>query len=163
MSPALRPATVADRDAIAALHLASWQSAYGIELSEEVLRDRLPGYLTEKWAAREFGPDQVTLLLEDAGGLAGFACAWADRPIPLIDNLHVDPARRGGGLGGRLLSAMNGALAERGYARSELTVLSRNTRAYSFYLAQGGEDEGEEGDDLMGKPVRVRRIGFALT
>ncbi|WP_371157898.1 N-acetyltransferase family protein [Jannaschia sp. 2305UL9-9] len=159
----MRVATSADRPAIVALHLASWQSTYGIELSDAVLRDVLPGYLSDKWAARSFGSDQITLLAFDGDRLAGFVCALTDRPIPLIDNLHVAPPLRGGGLGARLLKGVNAALAERGFRRSDLTVLSRNTRAYAFYLAQGGEDEGEEEDMLVGTPVRVRRIGFDLT
>ncbi|GIT92812.1 hypothetical protein JANAI62_32700 [Jannaschia pagri] len=159
----IRPATARDRRAIIALHLASWQSSYGIELPQHVLSDVLPGYLADKWTGRTFGADQVTLVAEVPNGdVAGFVCALTDRAVPLIDNLHVDPARRGGGLGKRLLQAVNAALAEQGFRQSELTVLSRNTRAYAFYLANGGEDEGEEPDTLVGKAVRVRRIAFAL-
>lgn len=163
MTPLQRHATDADRPAIMALHLASWQATYGIELSLAVLRDTLPGFLSGKWAKRAFGPDQVTLVLEEPEGLVGFVCALTDRPVPLIDNLHVAPSHRGRGFGARLLSAVNAELAARGHTQSELTVLSRNTRAYAFYLAHGGEDEGEEDDDLVGKSVKVRRIGFALT
>lgn len=158
----IRPATAADRDAIGALHLASWRSTYGIELSEEVLRDVLPGYLGAKWAGRTFGAGEVTLVAEADDALAGFACALTDREVPLIDNLHVRPDLRGAGTGARLLAAVNGALAEAGFARSTLTVLERNARAHAFYLAQGGTDEGGEDDVLVGKPVRVRLIGFDL-
>ncbi len=158
----IRPATGADREAIAALHLASWRSSYGIELPEDVLRDVLPDYLAAKWAERTFGEGQVTLLAEGAGGLSGFVCALTDRDPPLIDNLHVRPGLRGGGVGAGLLSAANAALAARGFSRSTLTVLSRNTRAYAFYLANAGVDDGEEDDILVGKAVKVRRIGFAL-
>lgn len=163
----IRAATEADRDAIVALHLASWQASYGIELPEAVLRDVLPGYLVEKWAARSFGDGQVTLVAE-AERLVGFVCALtapADREngLPLIDNLHVRPDLRGGGWGGRLLSAINGALADAGFAQSTLTVLARNHGARRFYAAQGGRDAGEEADTLVGHPVTVRRLVFHLT
>ncbi|MEM7643929.1 MAG: GNAT family N-acetyltransferase [Pseudomonadota bacterium] len=171
----IRPATEADRDAIVALHLVSWQASYGIELPEPVLRDVLPGYLAEKWATRAFRNGQVTLVAE-ADGIIGFACALTGRTpasptdepplrtdrLPLIDNLHVHPELRGGGWGGRLLTAMNAALAEAGFDRSTLTVLARNQGARRFYAARGGVDRGEEDDILVGHPVRVRRIVFAL-
>ncbi|MEM8848653.1 MAG: GNAT family N-acetyltransferase [Pseudomonadota bacterium] len=164
----IRPAREADRAAIVALHLASWQASYGIELPEAVLRDILPGYLAQKWAARAFGDGQVTVVAE-ANGIVGFACALTDRtpplrtsPWPLIDNLHVHPDLRGGGWGGRLLTAMNTALAEAGFAHSTLTVLSRNDGARRFYEAHGGRDVGEEDDTLVGRPVKVRRIVFDL-
>ena len=158
----IRPATVADRDAVAALHVASWQDAYGVELPPEVLRDEVPGYLRDKWAARTFAPPEVTLVAEDGGTLAGLACALIDRDPPLIDNLHVRPGMRGQGTGARLLAAMREALRDAGFARAYLTVLARNPRAHAFYLAQGGVDEGAEEDLLMGRPAASRRIGFEL-
>ncbi|MEM9795903.1 MAG: GNAT family N-acetyltransferase [Pseudomonadota bacterium] len=158
----IRPATEADRAAIVALHLASWQDSYGIELPDAVLRDVLPGYLSEKWARRRFGPPMLTLVSEGTDGLTGFVCALTDRTTPLIDNLHVRPGLRGAGTGGQLLAAMKTALKAAGFQRADLTVLERNPRALSFYLAHGGRDEGAEDDRLVGRPVRVLRIGFDL-
>lgn len=158
----IRHATAADREAIAALHLASWQASYGVVLPEAVLRDVLPGYLARKWEARGFGPDQVTLVAAGAAGLDGFACALTDRPVPLIDNLHVRPSRRGGGIGAALLAALLDALRAAGAAAAELTVLERNPRAHAFYLRHGGRDIGGEDDRLAGRPVRVRRVRFDL-
>jgi hypothetical protein len=43
-----------------------------------------------------------------------------------------------------------------------LTVLSRNERARTFYLAHGGVDQGAARDLLVGREVEVRRIGFDL-
>ncbi|WP_179378382.1 GNAT family N-acetyltransferase [Jannaschia marina] len=157
----LRAATEADRAAIVALHLASWQDSYGIELPEAVLRDVLPGYLAEKWAPRVFAPPMLTLVAEGDAGLAGFVCVLTAEAPPLIDNLHVHPGLRGRGLGARLLAAARAGVADAGFDEVELTVLERNTRAHAFYLAQGGRDLGAKPDLLVGHPVTVRRIRFA--
>ena len=156
----IRAASEADRDAILALHLASWRANYGVELDEAVLRDVLPGWLAEKWAARTLRWPEVALVAEGGDGLDGFVCALADRDPPLIDNLHVRPGLTGRGTGAALLRAVREALAERGHPRSYLTVLERNPRALAFYLREGGVDEGTVDDELVGRAVKARRIGF---
>ncbi|PWJ14499.1 GNAT family N-acetyltransferase [Jannaschia seohaensis] len=158
----IRAATEADRDSIAALHLASWRDSYGGVLPDSVLRDELPGFMAAKWALRRFDGPDVTLVAE-RDGLLGFVCALTDRAPPLIDNLHVRPGHRGGGVGGRLLRAANSALAARGFDGSTLTVLEQNTRAHRFYLAQGGTDVGRVRESLAGRPVEARRILFDLS
>lgn len=158
----IRRATPSDRDAIAALHLASWQDAYTIELPPEVLRDEVPSYLRGKWAVRTFAAPELTLVAEADGALRGFVCALTDRDPPLIDNLHVRPGLRGAGTGARLLSEVRAALRAEGFGRAYLTVLERNPRALAFYLSQGGVDEGPVADTLVGRPVRARRVGFGL-
>jgi GNAT superfamily N-acetyltransferase len=158
----IRAATAADRAAIVALHLASWQDSYGIELPGEVLADVLPGYLAEKWAVRTFGPTERTFVAVAEGRMVGFVCALTDRTPPLIDNLHVHPEVRSGGSGGRLLGAVLADLAAAGHDAAELTVLARNVGSHRFYLAQGWADLGAETDLLVGRPVEVRRMRFEL-
>lgn len=157
----IRAATPADRDAICALHLASWQDSYGAELPAAYLRNDLPKAMAEKWAARRFAHPEVTLVAEGTG-LAGFVCALCDRDPPLIDNLHVRPDLRGQGTGADLLARIRGALAAMGHSHAYLTVLESNPRALAFYLAQGGTDGGPVSDMLVGHPVQARRIDFTL-
>ena len=156
----IRAATGADRDAVRALHLASWQANYRGTLPDDYLRDALPAEVAAKWAARSFEWPEVTLLEEGPDGPAGFVCALADRAVPLVDNLHTRPGLYGRGTGARLLRAVRAALAERGFERCTLTVLESNAAGLRFYLREGGRDEGPEEDMLVGHPVRVRRIGF---
>lgn len=158
----IRQAVAGDRDAITALHLASWQDAYVNELPGEVLRDEVPGYLRDKWLARRLAGPEVTLVAEAAGTLAGFVCALTDCDPPLIDNLHVRPDLRGGGTGARLLRSVRTALRAERFGHAYLTVLESNPRALAFYLREGGTDEGPVEDRLAGRPVRARRVGFAL-
>ena len=156
----IRAATAADRDAVAALHLGSWRASYGAELDADFLRDGLPGEMAAKWGARSFAWPEVVLVHEGEAGIDGFVCALADRDPPLIDNLHVRPGLTGRGTGAALLRAVREALAERGHPRSYLTVLERNPRALAFYLREGGVDEGTVDDELVGRAVKARRIGF---
>ncbi|SDZ05864.1 Ribosomal protein S18 acetylase RimI [Jannaschia faecimaris] len=158
----IRLATAADREAICALHLASWQDSYGGELPPAYLRDVLPDAMAKKWATRSFAAPEMTFVAEEEGRLVGFVCALTDRDPPLIDNLHVRPDQRGQGTGGALMSAVKDALAADGFDHAYLTVLESNSRALAFYLARGGRDEGTVDDFLVDQPVKARRIGFDL-
>ena len=158
----IRQAIPADREAIRALHLASWQDAYGTELSADYLTNVLPDVMRRTWAAHTFEPPELILLAETDGVATGFVCAIVRHPMPLIDNLHVHPDRRGHGTGARLLRAIRDALWVEGHDQAYLTVLESNPRALAFYLAHGGRDEGPVDDLLAGHPVRARRIGFDL-
>ena len=156
----IRDATPADRDALAALHLASWRANYGADLPSDYMRDALPGEMAAKWAARTFAAPEVILTEEADGAVTGFVCALADRPVPLIDNLHTRPGLYGQGTGARLLSAVRHRLAQTGFDQCYLTVLESNPRGLAFYLREGGVDEGPVTDVMVGHEVRARRIGF---
>lgn len=158
----IRPATGQDRDAICALHLASWQDSYGVELPKAVLRDDLPAYLKGKWARRRLKAPELVLVSEADGRVAGFVCVLTDHTPPLIDNLHVAPDLRGRGIGAALLRAAREVLWIEGHDRAYLTVLQSNPRAVKFYLAQGGQDGGAVDDILVGRPVKAQRIDFVL-
>ena len=158
----LRPATEADRAAVVALHAASWASAYRADLPDWLTEADIADFLTERWMPRRIGGDARVLLAERGGDLLGFVCVLPGETPPLLDNLHVAPAARGGGIGAALLHAMLDALARDGAAQVSLKVLESNPRARAFYLRHGGRDEGLQADALMGRPVRAHRIVFDL-
>ncbi|MBK8867204.1 MAG: GNAT family N-acetyltransferase [Dermatophilaceae bacterium] len=54
-----------------------------------------------------------------------------------LEDLFVDPARRGLGLGRQLLQELAAICVERGYARFEWWVLDWNTPAHGFYRSLG--------------------------
>jgi ribosomal protein S18 acetylase RimI-like enzyme len=137
-------ASPADADAIAALHAASWQSAYrGIlpdaYLAGPVAADRRCAW-HERMDARR--PDQVVLIARREQALCGFACLFLDadeRWGALLDNLHVSPANIGRGIGSLLLSAVRTRVQRERPGRSvHLFVLEANTRACRFYEQHGG-------------------------
>jgi ribosomal protein S18 acetylase RimI-like enzyme len=140
-----RKGTPADADAIAALHTASWRSAYAALLPAAYLRGPVAEEHREKWRARTAdlsanGGDPLLLTAFEEGELRGFAYLRAtDDHRVHLDNLHVHPDRVGTGLGRRLL--------RRGFAWAQATypgrdvfleVLRGNDRAIVFYERQGG-------------------------
>lgn len=161
----LRPATAADAAAIAALHTASWQTAYAHILSADWLANQLPADRLRVWSARFAAPDPAVhvLLAEDHDGLAGFVCLlvaadphWGSH----VDNLHVRPGLKGQGLGRRLLAAAAQiALAKAPGLGLDLHVYAANTEARGFYRRLGGlESLAEKEVAPDGSQQRYQRI-----
>lgn len=105
-----------------------------------------------KLAEALFGarPQAEAVLVEAAtaaGGKAivGYAIFFPNfstflaRPGLYLEDLYVDPAWRGHGLGKRLLKHLAALAVERGYARFEWSVLDWNTPSIEFYRAMGAD------------------------
>ena len=146
----LRLAQGGDAQAVAGLHAASWRVHYRGSLSDHYLDGPIEAERRRIWADRLAAPDprQVIWLAEEAGELAGFACAFADHDPDwgtLIDNLHVRPDRKGGGLGRRLMVRTARSLLSLCPGRPvHLYVLTANTAAQAFYDRIGGEAVGRD-------------------
>ena len=162
--PTLRDAGPGDRDAIAALHLASWRDAYGVALPRAYLDGALARDLAARWAARDLAPPLLTLCAWDAegGDLAGFLCCETDRAVPYVDNLHAHPARRGEGIGRALMAGCGARLRAMGHAACELTVLEANPAARRFYRRLGGAEGAPRDAAIFGHPVREVPVRFDL-
>jgi len=139
-----------------------------------VLRDSyLDGALDSERAALWHGrlvdgvdaPVEV-LLMEDGRGLLGFACLCPEADPswgPLIDNLHVQPALKGEGLGRKLMGALCERMARTGTPdRFHLWVLEANLAARAFYRRLGGSEQMPE-DHPMPDGERHRCLRVAWT
>ncbi|WP_409485020.1 N-acetyltransferase family protein [Arsenicicoccus dermatophilus] len=62
---------------------------------------------------------------------------WTGRHGIWLEDLYVDPAHRGRGLGGALLATLAHRVVERGWTRLEWTVLDWNAPALGFYRSLG--------------------------
>ncbi len=123
--------------------------------------DRLPGLHREMWRAHFAAPrDGIVLLAEEDGALAGFCAAWLADGECYVDNLHLRPGRRGGGLGRRLLGHAAGALAVRGATRAALTIIEGNDGAARFYARLGGVADPPHAAHLHGAQVMFRRFAW---
>lgn len=123
--------------------------------------DRLPGLHRDMWRAHFAAPrDGIVLLAEEEGALAGFCAAWLDDGECYVDNLHLRPGRRGGGLGTRLLGHAAAALAARGATRAALTIIEGNDGAARFYARLGGVADAPHAAVLHGAPVTYRRFAW---
>jgi GNAT superfamily N-acetyltransferase len=143
-----RPAGVEDVPEVAAVHADSWRTAYRGALSDEfldgdILRNRL-----ELWQARLSAPspNQLVLVAEHEGRIAGFACAYGaddQRWGTLLDNLHVRRELHGRGIGRQLMVEV-AAWNQRHYPDQGiyLWVLEQNQPAQGFYRRLGAFDAG---------------------
>ena len=142
----LRPITTDDAATVALLHATSWRSAYRGMLTDAfldhgVLADRQAVWherLVTQPAKQAFG-----IVAEDAAGqLIGFAYVLPGHdPVwgTLVDNLHVRPDAKGGGIGRRLLQAVARALGPAHTQPLFLWVLDANEPAKRFYARMGAE------------------------
>ncbi len=156
----IRPATADDKPAIAAIHAASWKTAYRGDLPDAFLDTEVDAAMAAAWAETDWTDGDVVLLAEDPEPFA-FIAIWCgpDHPAPYIDNLHTLPDRRSQGIGGRLMAAARDLLAN-GRNGAYLWVLSSNSRATDFYLRLGGVTGPSEVHDIFGHDVEVTKISW---
>ncbi|CAH0160365.1 hypothetical protein ROS9278_00943 [Roseomonas sp. CECT 9278] len=153
-----RAATAADADAVADLLTESWRQSYAALLPADLLRDRLPALHRAFWREHFAAPRPgIVLLAEDDDGLRGFCATWLDGSEAYVDNLHLRPGLRGGGLGRALLGR---AVAAVGAPRVALTIIDGNDGALRFYERLGGVAAQPHDAVLHGAPTRYRRIAW---
>lgn len=135
---AIRPATPADVPLLLGLirELADYEKlTHEVVATEEQLRQTL------------FGPTPCAeALIGDVGGQpAGFALYFQNystflaKPGLYLEDLFVQPAHRGLGLGKALITAVARIAHERDCGRFEWTVLDWNTPAIRFYESLGAQ------------------------
>jgi [ribosomal protein S18]-alanine N-acetyltransferase len=79
----------------------------------------------------------MTTVAEEAGTLVGYSVAWAVGDEAELANLAVAPARRGEGIGGRLLDHLLATLDGQGGANIYLEVRDSNAAAQALYRSRG--------------------------
>lgn len=154
-----------DADAIADLHTRSRQLAYRGLYGDAYLDHELFGASRATWRARfaDFDPrsDLILAAIEDAApvGLAYASFRLNPEVGALLDNLHVAPERKGGGLGTQLLAGVARWLAEEhNGAPLHLEVYAPNTKALGFYRARGGVEVARYAETVPGgRAVEVVR------
>ncbi len=132
----LRPSTPADLPAIVALirELAAFEKLeHLVVVTPESLRPQLFG---ERPAAE-------AVVAEVDGAVVAFALFFTNfstflgRPGLYLEDLYVQPAQRGRGLGKALLSHLGALAVARGCGRFEWSVLDWNENAIRFYEKMG--------------------------
>ncbi|MFF3552455.1 N-acetyltransferase family protein [Streptomyces tsukubensis] len=105
-----------------------------VHATEEQLREALFG---DAPAVHAF------VAVDEDGSLAGFALwfltysTWRGVHGIYLEDLYVDPARRGGGYGKALIAALARTCVERGYQRLEWSVLNKLAPTIAFYRSLG--------------------------
>lgn len=145
-SIAIRHAGPADWPTVAAVHAASWQSAYRGIYPDSYLDGDVPDERRAYWRETLPGMDpdlDAVFLAEDAGKAIGFACIRreAEAAGPLLDNLHVLAERKGEGIGRRLIvEAAKWLVVREPEAPLQLVVWTDNRPARAFYARLGGRE-----------------------
>ncbi|WP_433673101.1 N-acetyltransferase family protein [Nocardia sp. CA-136227] len=142
MTIRIRPGLASDADAVATLHTASWRTAYVGIMPGAYLDGALAADHKAMWLSRltaEVAPGSL-FVAESGSELLGFIyLALQPDGRVLIDNLHVGPALKRGGIGTRLLRhGFEWAAAEFPGHPVYLEVLEDNTAAIAFYERHGG-------------------------
>lgn len=144
MTPRFRPAREADAQALAEVHVRSWQAAYRELLPADFLATLSISDRAERWRGRlrEEQPPQGTTVAELGGELVGFASIGRSRDDDLADWLELNtiyllPSMWGTGIAGRLLE-----VALVGDWPYFLWVFVDNERAQAFYRKVGFVPDG---------------------
>jgi GNAT superfamily N-acetyltransferase len=136
MSSTIRPAVPADVDAIFALmlELAEFEKLTHVFIATEAgVHDALFGTR----------PSAEALVAVDGGKTVGYALYFHNFSTFLgkrglyLEDLYVQPAMRGSGLGKRMLRELAALALERQCGRFEWTVLDWNQNAIDFYEKMG--------------------------
>jgi ribosomal protein S18 acetylase RimI-like enzyme len=166
-----RRAHDSDADAIASIHVRSWQTIYRGVMPDEFL-DRLSvADRTTAWrkVLMDAGSD-VLVLDDELGAIAGFCSLTRSRDTDgdaatgEITAIHVDPDRRRTGFGTLLVGEACKLARARGFTQMTLWVLEANTDARGFYETAGFRRDGaEKMEDRVGCVLRAFRYRRTLS
>ncbi|HSP74261.1 MAG TPA: GNAT family N-acetyltransferase [Gaiellaceae bacterium] len=145
---AVRRATAEDADAIAAVHVRTWQGAYRDVFPPDELDTLAVEPRALAWRSHLAG-GRVTAFVDDA--LTGFASVGPSRDEDGVGELYaiyVVPERWGTGVARELLAAAEAELRTCGFAEATLWVLEANPRARGFYESCGWALDGTVKTDV---------------
>lgn len=145
IAPALRMATAADAETIAALHAASWRATYRGILKDDYLNGDIAEERRRVWTERlsaHVREAPIVIVAYQSATLVGFSCLMP-RFHPsfgaLLDNLHVAQTRQSHGLGKKLFAAAIEQLPRKGSDTPvHLIVFAQNRKACAIYERLGG-------------------------
>lgn len=173
----IRPAVLADAEAIADVQRASWFAAYSGIIDDDVIDQVTAPDGGERVRARFRGRPwaRTVVACDDAGDVAGYASFGPERdvfdqawPPPLtvagvaaetaeLYALYVHPAAWSAGLGRALMDLALVKTAKLGYPEIVLWVLERNARARRFYELAGYSADGASHDvTSLGNVTEIR-------
>jgi GNAT superfamily N-acetyltransferase len=148
----IRPGTPEDAEAVARVHVETWQAAYAHVLPRQELQAMSPADRVEQWRRRP------PIVAEVDGQVVGFVSVGASRSADAEGELYaiyVHPDHWGTGVGRTLLEAGETELSRLGHRSVVLWVLDDNPRARRFYERAGWSTDGMTQD--------VELFGFSLS
>ncbi|HEY6030487.1 MAG TPA: GNAT family N-acetyltransferase [Gaiellaceae bacterium] len=160
---AVRRATAEDADAIAAVHVRTWQGAYRDVFPPEALDAIAVEPRALAWRAQLEGGPVSAFVDEELTGFASVGPSRDEQGVGELYAIYVLPERWGSGLARELLAAAEAELRGLGYAEATLWVLEANPRARGFYESCGWALDGAAKTDVhLGVDVAELRYRKAL-
>ena len=163
----VRPATLRDAKAIAALHVKVWQVAYSDLLPAEHLKNLSVEKRQAMWReAIEYSEPQV-LVAVDAGeivGFVGFDRSRDPKSKPTTGEvwaMYVAPTHWNKGVGLALWDGARDGLIEEGCTNVTLWVMLRNERAIRFYTLAGFKRELNTAKTMELAGIKLEEIRMA--
>ncbi|BDU77626.1 GNAT family N-acetyltransferase [Mesoterricola sediminis] len=147
----VRPAVAADAEALTRLAIAFRDHLQRATPTEAAFREAIAQLLA--------APDALFLLAETADGPAGYVLLrfrlsmWAGGLDATLEDLYVDPAHRGRGVGRDLVGAALMAARERGAVTVGLDTNERNEASNRIYASFGFSGHSKRWD---GRQVFLR-------
>jgi GNAT superfamily N-acetyltransferase len=148
----IRVAVSDDAEAIAEIHVQSWQQAYRNLLPQGFLDALDPARRATSWQesiATQNPPATAALVIADAQTTLGFAhvCATRDddelgNPVGELTSIYLRPDAWGKGLGRQLMNGALDLLRDAGNTAATLWVLQGNARAIHFYETNRWKPDG---------------------
>jgi ribosomal protein S18 acetylase RimI-like enzyme len=159
----IRPGTPEDAEAVARVHVETWQAAYAHVFPREKL-ESLSGERAERRA--ELHRRAPPIVAEENGEIVGFVSVGPGTD-PGTDGelyaIYVHPDHWDAGFGRQLIEAGEDRLRELGHSHAILWVLEDNPRARRFYELAGWTADGTVRPiEVFGMSVPEVRYGKRL-
>jgi ribosomal protein S18 acetylase RimI-like enzyme len=143
----IRRATPDDAEAIARVHIRTWQGAYAHVFPPEALAGISAEARARAWRANLGGTFGATYVAERNGEVVGFASGGPSHDADCeglgeLYAIYVDPEHWDSGAGRQLAVQVEDALRGEGFAAATLWVLDDNPRARRFYESGGWRLDG---------------------
>jgi GNAT superfamily N-acetyltransferase len=155
----IRPGTPDDAEAVARVHVETWQAAYAHALPRERLESMSPGDRVEQWRRRP------PIVAELEGEIVGFVAVGPSRSNDAEGELYaiyVHPDHWATGIGRALMEAGEAELRRLGHRNVVLWVLDDNPRARRFYELAGWRADGTaQHDEIFG--FQITEVRYAKT
>jgi L-amino acid N-acyltransferase YncA len=167
----IREARPEDADAIATIHVRSWQAAYAGLLPREALAAMSIPDRADRWRSwlEPLAPGVRVWVADEDGRIIGFSSTGPSRDSDAAEHraevytIYLAPDVVGTGRGRALFAHAMEELRRTGSRSAELWVLTRNERARRFYEAAGWHTDGEEKtESLFGIELRETRYRIEL-
>jgi GNAT superfamily N-acetyltransferase len=166
----LRPATAADAEAIARVHVETWHAAYAGVLPHDYLVSLTVADEARRWESllSQDNLDSVVLVVERQDPVApeilAFGSAGRAQDITLLYDgevyaLYVVPDWHGRGVGRRLLGALFRHLYAQGMDDAMLWVLAANPSRF-FYEHMGGQQIAQRTEHVAGEDFPAIAYGW---